>query len=661
MDEQQILNLPQGADAPFNQVLLRAPGVAEDSAANGDLHVRGEHGNLQYRINDVLLPEGITGFGLELDPRFVGSMQLITGSLPAQYGFRTAGIVDIQTKSGALDQGGEASLYGGSFDTVRPSFELGGSQGKLSYFADASYDHNGLGIENPTASRHADPRRHGPVQGVRVPLLASWTPRAAASASWAAPRTATSRCPTRRGLPAGTSPDGTPWVPGDVRLGRPQREAERAELLRRRHLPEVRRRPELPGLRASAATAACISRPTPSATSTSTAWRATSNGRSIPPACRATAATRSRDRHTLRAGFTFLDEACHGRLDDDGVPRRRGRQPDRARASPSRTTRRSTASSRRLPPGRVEASRRADAQFRGALRRVRLVVRRRGPAQPPRQPHLPARDSDDAARGLRALFHAAAGGECLRAHGRAVRGHLEPVRHDAGRPGEGREVRLLRRRHHARRSPPASRSASTATTSARGTSSTTACSARRSSSPRSTMPRARSTASSCRLLLRGRLHHLPEPRPLRGEGRGLELGAVPVRPRRPGLREEPLGSSSTTTRRCPAPSAPPTTGSHARAPRASTWTRSTAPACARTPGARRLEHPERRHRARLLHGQRRRRADLPDRRRRTWKVRLDIVNITDNSYELRDGTGVGVNAAQYGMRRGFFGSAAYSF
>jgi hypothetical protein len=61
MDEQQILNLPQGADAPFNQVLLRAPGVAEDSAANGDLHVRGEHGNLQYRINDVLLPEGITG------------------------------------------------------------------------------------------------------------------------------------------------------------------------------------------------------------------------------------------------------------------------------------------------------------------------------------------------------------------------------------------------------------------------------------------------------------------------------------------------------------------------------------------------------------------------------------------------------------------------
>ena len=130
--QQQIQDLPQGADAPFSQVLLRAPGVAGDSAANGDLHLRGEHANLQYRINDVLLPEGISGFGLELDPRFVNSLQLITGSLPAQYGFRTAGIVDIQTKSGSFDPGGGFSLYGGSFDTFRPSFETGGSVGSAS-------------------------------------------------------------------------------------------------------------------------------------------------------------------------------------------------------------------------------------------------------------------------------------------------------------------------------------------------------------------------------------------------------------------------------------------------------------------------------------------------------------------------------------------------
>ncbi len=148
--KEQIASEAQGGNAPFNQVILRAPGVAQDSL--GQVHLRGEHANLQYRINDVLLPEGITGFGQELDTRFVDSMQLITGSLPAQYGFRTAGIVDIHTKSGAFEPGGEVGMYGGSYDTLRPSAEYGGSKGNWNYFVNGSYDHNGIGIENPTSS-----------------------------------------------------------------------------------------------------------------------------------------------------------------------------------------------------------------------------------------------------------------------------------------------------------------------------------------------------------------------------------------------------------------------------------------------------------------------------------------------------------------------------
>ena len=154
INAEQIQSLSQGENAPMNQVILRFPGVAEDSAENDDLHVRGEHANLQYRINDVLLPEGIAGFGLELDPRFINSVQLITGSLPAEYGFRTAGVVDIQTKTGAAPGGG-ADFYGGSYDTFRPSFEYGGSAGKFNFFVDGSYDHNELGVENPTSSSTA--------------------------------------------------------------------------------------------------------------------------------------------------------------------------------------------------------------------------------------------------------------------------------------------------------------------------------------------------------------------------------------------------------------------------------------------------------------------------------------------------------------------------
>ena len=75
----QISVIPLGQAASFNQVLLRAPGMAEDSL--GQIHLRGEHANLQYRINDVILPEGITGFGSEIDTRFVQSMRVITGTL----------------------------------------------------------------------------------------------------------------------------------------------------------------------------------------------------------------------------------------------------------------------------------------------------------------------------------------------------------------------------------------------------------------------------------------------------------------------------------------------------------------------------------------------------------------------------------------------------
>ncbi len=140
----------QGEDAAFNQTILRFPGVAQDSF--GQLHVRGEHANLQYRLDDVLLPEGIAGFGQELSTRIIDNISLITGALPAQFGFRTTGVIDIHTKSGAAFTGGEASLQVGSFDTIMPSFEYGGLEGKLTYYVTGSYLHNGIGIENPTSS-----------------------------------------------------------------------------------------------------------------------------------------------------------------------------------------------------------------------------------------------------------------------------------------------------------------------------------------------------------------------------------------------------------------------------------------------------------------------------------------------------------------------------
>lgn len=151
-DQKDITTLPQGAQTPVNQVLLQAPGVAQDSF--GQLHVRGEHANIQYRLNGILLPEGITGFGQALDTRFADRFTFLTGALPAQYGYRTAGVVDIRTKEGAFANGGRVDFYGGSYSRLEPSVEFGGSRGAFNYYVTGSYLQNNLGIESPTPDPH---------------------------------------------------------------------------------------------------------------------------------------------------------------------------------------------------------------------------------------------------------------------------------------------------------------------------------------------------------------------------------------------------------------------------------------------------------------------------------------------------------------------------
>jgi outer membrane receptor protein involved in Fe transport len=145
-----IDNVPQGENAPLNQVLLRAPGVVQDSF--GQIHVRGDHGNVQYRLDGVQLPQGLSLFNNILATRYANQMSLLTGALPAQYGLNTAGIVDITLKSGTTDPGGEASMTVGSRDYAQPALSYGGRTGKIDYFAAGQFLHNGLGIENPTPS-----------------------------------------------------------------------------------------------------------------------------------------------------------------------------------------------------------------------------------------------------------------------------------------------------------------------------------------------------------------------------------------------------------------------------------------------------------------------------------------------------------------------------
>ena len=151
-----IVALPQGDNTPIDKVILQFPGVSYNSAvSNPDFHVRNEYANVQYRINGIVIPEGVSSLGPVLDTNFIGSMSLLTGTLPAQYGLRTAGVLDITSRAFAAP-GGEISLYGGSRQTFTPSIDYGGSFGNSEYFVSARGNWNALGLENPTSSPNAN-------------------------------------------------------------------------------------------------------------------------------------------------------------------------------------------------------------------------------------------------------------------------------------------------------------------------------------------------------------------------------------------------------------------------------------------------------------------------------------------------------------------------
>ncbi len=164
-----IQKMPQGTNQPVEKVLLEAPGVSQDSAASGLLHVRNDHANVQFRIDGIMLPDGVTGFGSILDTSLIGNLSLVTGALPAEFGLRTVGLVDITTRTDVFNNSGSISAYGGSLGTLEPSFEYGGTFGGncgstapapgtstancfpgVQYYFTGRYLQTLEGIENPT-------------------------------------------------------------------------------------------------------------------------------------------------------------------------------------------------------------------------------------------------------------------------------------------------------------------------------------------------------------------------------------------------------------------------------------------------------------------------------------------------------------------------------
>ena len=99
----------------------------------------------------------------------------MVGALPAEYGLRTVGLIDITTRTDLFNNSGQAGVYGGSQSTITPSIQYGGTFGStcpatpapppgtkalpsadcfsgVQYFFTGRYLHTNEGLEPPTSA-----------------------------------------------------------------------------------------------------------------------------------------------------------------------------------------------------------------------------------------------------------------------------------------------------------------------------------------------------------------------------------------------------------------------------------------------------------------------------------------------------------------------------
>ncbi|BFU93704.1 MAG: putative TonB-dependent receptor [Nitrospira sp.] len=153
LSRKDVETLPRGNNNDVAEVLLTIPSVVYGSLRQ--THIRQDHANQQFRIDGIPIPDTVTGaFADIVPPRAWERSDIILGGMEAQYGNKTALILDITSKSGTKPGFGSIQVFGGSNEIVNPSFEYGGTIGeKVRFYAMNSYVTTNRGIEPPTLGR----------------------------------------------------------------------------------------------------------------------------------------------------------------------------------------------------------------------------------------------------------------------------------------------------------------------------------------------------------------------------------------------------------------------------------------------------------------------------------------------------------------------------
>ncbi|HEX6648772.1 MAG TPA: carboxypeptidase regulatory-like domain-containing protein, partial [Pyrinomonadaceae bacterium] len=149
---QTILERPVGA-APsraIESIVASTPGFVTDD--NGRMHPRGSESQVQYVVDGVPVTDNMSAiFSTSLDARTLRTVEVLTGGIPAEFGDKLAGVINVNTSSGleGPTQGG-LSFSGGSFSTGEAAADFATHTKKLGFLANLSASTSQRFLDPPT-------------------------------------------------------------------------------------------------------------------------------------------------------------------------------------------------------------------------------------------------------------------------------------------------------------------------------------------------------------------------------------------------------------------------------------------------------------------------------------------------------------------------------
>ena len=149
---QTILERPVGA-APsraIESIVASTPGFVTDD--NGRMHPRGSESQVQYVVDGVPITDNMSAiFSTSLDARTLRTVEVLTGGIPAEFGDKLAGVINVNTRSGleGPTQGG-ISFSGGSFSTGETAVDFSTHTKKFGFLTNLSASTSQRYLDPPT-------------------------------------------------------------------------------------------------------------------------------------------------------------------------------------------------------------------------------------------------------------------------------------------------------------------------------------------------------------------------------------------------------------------------------------------------------------------------------------------------------------------------------